>query len=94
MKHWLVILCLLTAAFAQQTSTEQREDAQKKALDITAGLYITLRNVAFPGHDLEDESRNLDGRFLMLMPGKVLNYFDYYPGTDYTNFIQVSWPLF
>lgn len=88
MKSALLILCILAVA-RSQTSDSQRQDGQDRASQITSGLYITLRNVAFPNHKLGDETA-IESRFLMLMPGKVLNYFDYFPGKDYTNFIQVS----
>lgn len=88
MKQFLLLLCLLAAA-ESQTSTESRKDGEERASDITSGLYMTLRDIAFPNHKLSDP-KPVDSRFLMLMPGKVLNYFDYYPGGDYTSFIQVS----
>ncbi|KAL5492012.1 hypothetical protein EMCRGX_G017398 [Ephydatia muelleri] len=37
-------------------------------------LYTTIRNVALPQSDTNSQ------RLVMLMPGKVLNYYDYFPG--------------
>ena len=90
MERSIFFLCLLAAAHAQaqDSSAAQQTQGQEKALDITTGLYLTMRNIAYPDHKINDD-KNVDSRFLLLMPGKVLNYFDYYPGTEYTNFIQV-----
>lgn len=87
MKKAALILCFLAVA-RSQTSGSQQKDGEDRAFQITSGLYTTLRNVAFPNHKLSDNTA-VESRFLMLMPGKVLNYFDYYPGREYTNFIQV-----
>lgn len=40
-------------------------------------LYTTIRNVALPQSDTNSQ------RLVMLMPGKVLNYYDYFPGSAY-----------
>ncbi len=53
-------------------------------------LYATIRAIAFPkSPQLDEYATNVDTRFILMVPGKVLNYFDYHPGPDYTNFIQV-----
>lgn len=90
-----LLLCSFLCAFllslgdVQGTTTDgQRSDAQSKAADIASSLFVTLRNIAFSEHKLKDNTK-VDSRFLLLMPGKVLNYFDYYPGDEYKNFIQV-----
>lgn len=57
---------------------------------MTHNLYSTIRNVAFPSSpELIETESNIDSRFVLMMPGKVLNYFDYHPGEAYTAFIQV-----
>ena len=78
----------LASSLTASNTAGQRDDAQKRALEQARGLYITLRNVAFPQDPLTNDG-HLENRFLLLMPGKVLNYFDYYPGKEYTTFIQV-----
>ena len=40
-------------------------------------LYTTIRNVALPQSDTNSQ------RLVMLIPGKVLNYYDYFPGNAY-----------
>ena len=71
------------------SSAAQEKSAADRAFDITQGLYITLRNIAFPGGKISDDA-NVLSRFLLLMPGQVLNYADYNPGKDYINFVNVS----
>ena len=89
MKVVALFFCIIAAARSQPTTDSQSQNGEEKASQITSGLYVTLRNVAFPDHQLSDTTE-IDSRFLMLMPGKVLNYFDYFPGSEYTSFIQVS----
>ena len=84
---WLFLLSL--ALVHGQNTADQEKDATGRSLDIVSGLYITLRNIAFPDHPLSND-KGVENRFLLLMPGKVLNYFDYFPGSEYTKFIQVS----
>lgn len=88
-----LLLCSFLCTFlslgdVRGTTDGQRSDAQSKAADIASSLFVTLRNIAFSEHKLKDNTK-VDSRFLLLMPGKVLNYFDYYPGDEYKNFIQV-----
>ena len=58
--------------------------------NMAANLYASIRSVAFPvSPELEEDEANIDTRFILLTPGKILNYFDYNPGSEYTEFIQV-----
>lgn len=82
MMKLLILFCLVALAKSQTT-------ADQNAMNVATGLYTTLRNIAFPNHQLTDTKKHVESRFLMLVPGKVLNYYDYHPGTEYTNFIQV-----
>ena len=84
-----VLPVILAAYLLALTAVEGQDSSADKAFEITQGLYITLRNIAFPGGKLTDDE-NVPDRFLLLMPGKVLNYADYNPGKDYINFINVS----
>ncbi len=74
----------------QDTSRAQGDDSSDAAFETTRNLYTAIRNVAFPEHKLSDET-GVENRFILLMPGKVLNYFDYFPGKDYTDFILVCY---
>ena len=63
-------------------SDDDRESAVKKSSDILAGLYQVLRNIAFPKSPYSAQE-SVHNRFIFMNPGKVLNYFDYYPGDMY-----------
>jgi hypothetical protein len=65
-----------------------------RAGQMVRNLYATIRAIAFPkSPQLDEYATNVDTRFILMVPGKVLNYFDYHPGPDYTNFIQVNCAL-
>ena len=54
------------------------KNAMDDATKTLSQLYKTIRNIALPQSDT-----NTQQRLVMLMPGKVLNYYDYYPGKAY-----------
>ena len=83
------MVSLLVLCRGKESSSRQATDAENKAFETTRNLYTAIRNIAFPEHELSDQT-GVEDRFILLMPGKVLNYFDYYPGRDYTDFILVS----
>ena len=68
---------LLTSVFNKSTGEERVEKSAK----ILTDLYITLRNIIAPKSPLSEGITS--NRFVLLSPGKVLNYWDYYPGQDY-----------
>ena len=84
-----LIFVLLAAALGQNipSSADEYQKQQRNARSITQGLYVTLRNIIYPG-ELQDINDPVQTRFLLLTPGKPLNYFDYFPGKEYTSFIQ------
>ena len=86
----LVAMLACGARCADQSSDEQRAAALDQAKKTTAALYDLIRSISFPESPVLDNQQNEDNRFILLMPGKVLNYFDYYPGREYTKFIQVT----
>jgi len=59
---------------APPSTTEQQKNSEEAARQLTQSLYNTLRNVALPQSPLSD-AHALENRFLLLMPGKVLNYY-------------------
>ena len=65
------------------TSDKDKQKAVKHSQKILSDLYQVLRNIAFPTspYSFSDTTHN---RFILVSPGKVLNYFDYYPGDLYT----------
>ena len=86
--HTLVLVALLLSIYSSVTlQLTPAQQAEKSA----SALYDTIRRIAFPASpDLADEKTKPDGRFILMMPGKVLNYQDYHPGQEYTEFIQVG----
>ena len=85
-----ILAVLVSWVHCQETTEDQRTQASENARQTTAALYDLLRGIAFPqSPTLDTHATNEDNRFILLMPGKVLNYFDYYPGKEYTKFIQV-----
>ena len=48
-------------------------------------LYEALHNFALPD---VDTSKPVEQRFILQVPGKVLNPMDYYPGEDYEKYLQ------
>ena len=82
MKFFAALLAALLLAGAKgDTSDKKREKAEENSATILTGLYVTLRNIVFPKSPLtSDVTYN---RFVLLSPGKILNYWDYYPGPDY-----------
>ena len=71
----------------QQASSAAQVDRSSQMIH---DLYATIRAIAFPkSPELIEYETNVDNRFVLMLPGKILNYFDYFPGPDYTKFIQV-----
>jgi hypothetical protein len=64
-------------------SDEERRAASERSGKILGDLYLTLRTIAFPKSPYST-SDTVHNRFILLMPGKALNYDDYYPGDLYT----------
>ena len=82
----MVLSCSISSVICQ-TARGQTQKAQ----DLAASLYSSIRAVAYPeSPELDEEQANVDTRFILMNPGKILNYFDYYPGPEYTEFIQVQ----
>lgn len=89
---WMLAM-LVCYAYCQaaDNTDQQRAEATENARKTTAALYDLIRGIAFPqSPTLDTQTTNENNRFILLMPGKVLNYFDYYPGREYTKFIQVG----
>ncbi len=78
---WIVVLLAGISLVVGNKSDDDREKATKNSKKILLDLYTTLRNIAFPESPLS--SGRVANRFVMLSPGKVLNFWDYYPGKEY-----------
>ena len=83
MKWFAAALAIsILAAASGQSADDRREAAAKHAAKILTDLYLTLRNIVFPKSPLTPDSVTAN-RFVLMSPGKVLNYWDYYPGEDF-----------
>lgn len=87
----IVVACLLwqqgVMVASDSSSGAQEATSVSQVPKHANALYNTLRSIAFP--QSPSLSQTTDSRFILMVPGKVLNYFDYYPGGEYTKFIQV-----
>ena len=72
-----------SVALANRSDDDRESAAVERACQIFTNLYLTLRDVAFPKSPYSD-SDTVHNRFILMTPGKVLNYDDYYPGNLYT----------
>ena len=91
----VTVVIFVVAVLVFRAQCESSEDQQSAALyrgrKTTAALYDLIRGLVFPESPALDlNQQNVDNRFVLLMPGKILNYYDYYPGREYTKFIQVT----
>ena len=78
----VLFLALATAAVHGNAALNAAEEHSKETL---AQLYTVIHNVALPS--ISDEAA-VSKRLVMLLPGKVLNYYDYYPGAAYESSIE------
>jgi len=69
-----------------ESSGEQAKGADQKANAIMRDLYLTLRSIALPNSP--NSNKRVTQRFVLMSPGKVLNFFDYYPGEQYERSVQ------
>ncbi len=81
LKPALLVAFVLVCVQAE-SSDEMRKHAKDNSVKILGDLYITLRNLVFPKDPLS-LTEPAQNRYVMMSPGKVLNYWDYYPGGAY-----------
>ena len=84
-----VCVIFLTLSCIAAKSDDDRKEAEKKSADILADLYLVLRNIAFPKSPYSTSGAT-HNRFVFMSPGKVLNYYDYYPGDEYAASIEAK----
>ena len=83
MKHLAILAAaLLLVCTFDQDYGDLRRKAAKNSAKILADLYTTLTNVAFPKPP-SAASDVTSYHFVLLSPGKVLNYWNCYPGAEY-----------
>ncbi len=78
------LLCTQLEAQGNEAADPAIAAAEKHSTDTLARLYTVIRNVALPPTSAEETGdEKVTTRLLMLLPGKVLNYYDYFPGNTY-----------
>ena len=79
----LITLAAIGCMVGADKSDDDRRAAAKRTAQIFGDLYLTLRSIAFPKSPYTQRG-TVHNRFILLSPGKVLNYDDYNPGDLYT----------
>ena len=79
----LFVDLLLLASVQSESSEKKREKAVANTSKILIDLYLTIRDIVFPKSPMQVGNHVTPNRFVLMSPGKVLNYWDYYPGPDY-----------
>ncbi len=89
---WVIIviaLCMRAAAQSNEAADPALAAAEQHSTKTLAQLYTVIRNVALPPTSAEETGKEpITQRFLMLLPGKVLNYYDYFPGDTYESALE------
>ena len=83
------ILATISCMVGADKCDDDRKAALERSAQIFGDLYLTLRNIAFPKSSYLRSSR-VHNRFILLSPGKVLNYDNYSSGDLYTASMKVK----
>ncbi len=79
----IILLLALCANFCKGVAQEVLKSA-KDSDETLAKLYTTIRSVAQPPvSEAASGEEVINSRLVLLLPGKVLNYYDYFPGDRY-----------
>lgn len=77
----LVVCALLPFLFQESVGADEKKEGEVEAGDKAKqdqlALFAVLRNLALPRKD--DPNMSISERFIMLLPGVVLDYYDYCP---------------
>ena len=77
-------LCAFRPASAATNAVTETQDAVKKSKETLASLYTIIRGIALPPPSAEATGEEpTKQRLVMLMPGKVPSYYDYFPDNSY-----------
>ena len=86
----MTVIVALLLCCSMYSSTGQEAGVVQQSERMIQSLYNSIRAIAFPSSpQFDPDKTHQDTRFILMIPGKTLNYFDYYPGKEYTEFIQV-----
>ena len=77
----LIVVVTTFGTTIAANSEEMRKAAVDNSAKILKDLYITLRNILSPKSPLSNGK--VSNRFVLMSPGKVLSYLDYFPGLEY-----------
>ena len=83
----VLIFAVIAVTFQQVLA--DTESATRHSKTTLANLYTVLKNVALPPTSADatgDEST--EQRLVMLLPGKVPSYYDYFPGDAYEAYLE------
>ena len=81
------IFAAILALFALRPTSAQ--DSTSKSTNTLANLYTVLRDVALPPTSADATGEEpTDQRLVMLIPGKVPSYYDYFPGDAYEAYLE------
>ena len=79
-----VLLFASRPAWTQDQTQDNVEDGLGNSQKTLANLYAVIRNVALPPPSADAKGTEpVTQRLVLLLPGKVLNYYDYFPGDAY-----------
>ena len=82
----MAMLCFINLVFGDSTASKSAPDARDIFKENQIKLYDELRQFSLP--DLDYDSNNLQHRFILQVPGKVLNPTDFYPGQAYIDYLN------
>ena len=83
-----IALCALRPATAADASTETIAAARNSKTTL-ANLYTVLRDAALPPPSADATGEEpTEQRLVMLIPGKVPSYYDYFPGDAYEAYLE------
>ena len=92
MQKAFTILAAITFYTLQEAMADVASDtvaAARHSNTVLANLYTVLRDVALPPPSAEATGTEpTEQRLVMLLPGKVLSYYDYFPGDAYEAYLE------
>ena len=86
---YFLALALPTAKATTSASAGVLDAAKEHSTNTLADLYTVIKNVALPPPSADATGREpTEQRLVMLIPGKVPNYYDYFPGDAYEAYLE------
>ena len=90
-----LIIIAVTALFALKpagavtNAATETENAARESKQTLANLYTVIRDIALPPPSADATGEEpTEQRLVMLMPGKVPSYYDYFPGDAYEAYLE------